>query len=88
MPGLRPNANVLAGVASLDGYDGGVQVTRRWLSLVAREQGPVVLRPTAAQPVAPPALDASILARMNVRWVVLAIDRDRLGHVAGWARRS
>ena len=27
---MRPNANVLAGVASIDGYDGGVQITERW----------------------------------------------------------
>ena len=30
VPGFRPNANVLAGVPSLDGYDGGVQITKRW----------------------------------------------------------
>ena len=29
VPGMRPNANVLAGVPSIDGYDGGVQITER-----------------------------------------------------------
>lgn len=28
--GLRPNANTLAGVRLLDGYDGGVAISRRW----------------------------------------------------------
>ena len=36
VPGLRPNANVLVGVPSIDGYDGGVQVTERWATALRR----------------------------------------------------
>ena len=38
VPGMRPNANVLAGVASIDGYDGGVQITERWADALRRFQ--------------------------------------------------
>jgi hypothetical protein len=30
--GLRPNANNLVGARSIDGYDGGIQITKRWLT--------------------------------------------------------
>ncbi len=36
LPGLRPNANVLVGVRSVDGYDGGVQITKRWAAALLR----------------------------------------------------
>ena len=34
--GLRPNANVLLGIRSIDGYDGGVQITDRWANSLRR----------------------------------------------------
>jgi hypothetical protein len=38
VPGLRPNANALNGIASIDGYDGGVQITERWADALRRFQ--------------------------------------------------
>jgi hypothetical protein len=38
VPGMRPNANVLNQVASIDGYDGGVQITERWADALRRFQ--------------------------------------------------
>jgi hypothetical protein len=83
VPGLRPNANVFEDVASLDGYDGGVQVTRRWESLILRGQDTVAfdlpMRNQLQFPLSP-----AVLARMNVRWVLLSTSRPRLDNVAGW----
>jgi hypothetical protein len=33
--GLRPNTNALFDIPSLDGYDGGVQVTDRWANALS-----------------------------------------------------
>jgi hypothetical protein len=68
---LRPNANALFEIPSLDGYDGGVQVTDRWASalssLVSAPFDPeLTLRAQIADP-----LDAGLLARFGVRWVVI-----------------
>lgn len=68
---LRPNANALFAIPSLDGYDGGVQVTDRWAtamsSLVAAPFDPeLTLRSQIAVP-----LDTSLMARFGVRWVVI-----------------
>lgn len=81
--GLRPNANVLEGIRSLDGYDGGVQVTKRWLSLILRgHEGPMFELPLRNQLDLP--LDPDAMARMNVRWVLLDLTRDWQGHVPAW----
>jgi hypothetical protein len=83
VPAMRPNANVLAGVASIDGYDGGVQITGRWADALRRFQADpptdLPLRNSLSLPVEPDAL-----ARLGVRWVL--IDRDRAPEVfiPGW----
>jgi hypothetical protein len=81
--GLRPNASVQAGVRSLDGYDGGVQVTKRWLALIAtvnpeptfelplRNQVPIPLVPATA-------------GTLGIRFVQIANDRDAAELVPGW----
>jgi hypothetical protein len=68
---LRPNANVTFGVRSLDGYDGGIQVTDRWARAVAELAGrPIVgdvpLRNQLAYP-----LDPAAFARFGVHWLML-----------------
>ncbi len=81
--GLRPNANVFRRIRSLDGYDGGVQVTTRWLDLVLRfHDGPDFTLPLRNQLDLP--LDPGAMARLDVRYVVLQADRDATTHVAGW----
>ncbi len=81
--GLRPNGNVLVGISSLDGYDGGVQVTKRWLTLAERDyDGPNVELPLRNQLALP--LDTEEMARMYVRWVLIDNTRDPAGHVPGW----
>jgi len=69
--GLRPNTNALFDIPSLDGYDGGVQVTDRWanaLSSLANEpfDPELTLRSQLAVPV-----DTGLLGRFGVRWVVI-----------------
>ncbi len=68
---LRPNANVLFGIRSLDGYDGGVQVTTRWVeTMEALSAGPFNRDLTLRSQIRLP-LDAGVLARFGVRWVML-----------------
>jgi len=81
--GFRPNTNVLAGVASLDGYDGGVQVTDRFVAL-GETTGPGVdpalpLRNKVPLPWLP--ADA---ARWGVRYLVVDNDRDAVSLLPGW----
>ncbi len=82
--GLRPNANVFNDVRSIDGYDGGVQVTTRWLDLVLRGgDGQEFNLPLRNQLVIP--LDPEAMARLNVRHVLIDLDRDWEQHVAEWS---
>lgn len=83
--GLRPNTNLTAGVRSIDGYDGGVQVTTRWAEAMAglsggRFDSELLLRDQVAPP-----LPAGALAGVGVRWVV--VDEERwpaATTVPGW----
>ena len=83
VPGMRPNTNVIAGVPSIDGYDGGVQVTTRWTEALRRftPEPPVELplRNSVQLPVDPVAL-----ARLGVRFVLLDIDRPADVFVPDW----
>ncbi len=68
---LRPNTNALFDVPSLDGYDGGDQVTTRWATAMGvLTEGPFdpvyTLRSQIALPV-----DAGALARYGVRWMLV-----------------
>ncbi len=80
VPGLRPNANALNDIRSLDGYDGGIQVTRRWLSIIVRDRDDIDFELPLRNHLALP-LDNAEMARLNVRWVLMALDRDALAHV-------
>ena len=81
--GLRPNANSWFGVRSIDGYDGGVQVTERWVRLAdrftAEPQREMPLRASLTAPVDPVAL-----ARLGVRWMVLDTTRDAAVWLPDW----
>lgn len=81
--GLRPNANVLAGVPSPDGYDGGVQITKRWASALERYTADppteLPLRNSLELPVTPDAM-----ARLGVRYVMLDLKRDPAVFIPDW----
>ena len=83
VPGLRPNANVINGIASIDGYDGGVQITKRWADALRRFQpDPPIelpLRNSLTIPIEPDAL-----ARLGVRYVLLDIGRSSTDFIPGW----
>ena len=83
VPGMRPNANVLAGVASIDGYDGGVQVTERWADALRRFQpDPPIdlpLRNSLTLPIEP-----EPLARLGVRYILLDNKRPADVFIPGW----
>ncbi len=78
---LRPNANATYGARSIDGYDGGPWVTKRWVagvSSIAVEDFDATL-PVSWQLALP--LDAQDLARLGVGWAV--VDRAPVGQPDG-----
>lgn len=81
--GLRPNANIWFGLRSIDGYDGGVQVTKPWADALRRFTAEpaldMPLRSSLRAPVSP-----SDMARLGVRWMVVARDRDPAEWVPNW----
>jgi hypothetical protein len=67
--GLRPNANTLAGVRLLDGYDGGVAISRRWNAALLQ------ISPTHSDALVlgaqlPEALDPAVFARLGIRYAL------------------
>jgi hypothetical protein len=83
VPGLRPNANAINGVASIDGYDGGVQITQRWADALRRFQPDppteLPLRNSLSVPVEP-----GPMARLGVRFVLLDLVRPAADFIPGW----
>jgi hypothetical protein len=82
---LRPNANATAGVRSIDGYDGGIQVTDRWARAMSEVAGqPVISDEPLRNQLAYP-LDPAVFARFGVRWLMLDTTFVRPAVVApGW----
>jgi hypothetical protein len=84
VPGLRPNANVLHEIASIDGYDGGVQITARWADALRRFQPDppteLPLRNSLTLPI-----EAGPLARLGVRYVLLDLARPPADFIPGWS---
>ena len=83
VPGLRPNANVLHEIASIDGYDGGVQITQRWADALRRFQPDppteLPLRNSLTLPIEP-----GPLARLGVRYILLDLARPPADFIPGW----
>ena len=83
VPGLRPNTNTLNEIASLDGYDGGVQITERWADALRRFQpDPPIdlpLRNSLTLPIEP-----EPLARLGVRYVLIDLARPPADFIPGW----
>lgn len=83
VPGMRPNANVLHGVASIDGYDGGVQITQRWADALRRFQPDppteLPLRNSLTLPIEP-----EPLGRLGVRYILLDLARPPADFIPGW----
>lgn len=81
--GLRPNSNTWFGLRSLDGYDGGVQVTQAWTEMLsafsATPAFDLPLRNSISAPV-----PTEQLARFGVRWMVLSSDRAPTEWVPDW----
>ena len=81
--GLRPNSNTWFGLRSLDGYDGGVQVTQPWTEMLyAFSATPVIDLPLRNSLPAP--VPTKQLARFGVRWMVLSDDRSAAEWVPDW----
>ena len=83
VPGMRPNANVVNGVASIDGYDGGVQITQRWADALRRFQPDppteLPLRNSLTLPIEP-----EPLGRLGVRYILLDLARPPADFIPGW----
>ena len=83
--GMRPNVNAVFDIRSIDGYDGGPQVTEAWIEAVhALTHGPVNTELTLRAGDAVP-LDAELYARFGVRWAL--VDNSVLAarvQVPGW----
>jgi hypothetical protein len=83
VPGLRPNANVLADVRSIDGYDGGVWITKRWAAALRRlNPTPDVELPLRNAALLP--LDTDALGRLGVHYVLIDRSRPVEAMVPGW----
>lgn len=81
--GFRPNTNVLAGVASLDGYDGGVQVTQRFAALIERlSPSPQIELPLRNN--IPPPIGLDLASDLGLRWVLMDDRRDAEAILPGW----
>lgn len=81
--GFRPNTNVLAGVRSLDGYDGGVQITERFAELIRRiSPAPEIELPLRNN--LPIPLTTSAGAELGLRYVLLDDRRDGVTLLPGW----
>ena len=81
--GFRPNTNVLAEVRSLDGYDGGVQVTDRFVALEASQTS--VVDPTLPlRNHLPQSWRPEDAAELGVRWVLIDPNRDVATQLPGW----
>ena len=84
VPGLRPNANVLHGIPSIDGYDGGVQITERWADALRRFQPDppteLPLRNSLTLPIEP-----GPLGRLGVRYILLDLARPADDFIPGWS---
>ena len=83
VPGLRPNANVLFRIRSIDGYDGGVQITERWANALRRftpdPDSELPLRNSLSLPIEP-----EPLGRLGVRYILLDRDRPAEVFIPGW----
>ncbi len=83
VPGLRPNANVLNDIRSIDGYDGGVQITERWATALRRfSPDPDITLPMRNALTVP--LDQAQLARLGVRYVLIDRRRPADEVLPGW----
>ena len=81
--GFRPNTNVFAEVRSLDGYDGGVQVTDRFVALEASQTS--VVDPTLPlRNHLPQSWRPEDAAELGVRWVLIDPNRDVATQLPGW----
>ena len=68
---MRPNANAQLGVSSIDGYDGGSALTRRWINAMSDlSGGPFEQDLTLRSQVRFP-LDPELFARYGVRWALI-----------------
>jgi hypothetical protein len=81
--GFRPNTNALAEVSSLDGYDGGVQVTTRFADLGAW-LAPGVDAALPLRNKLPESFTPELATTLGVRWAVLDNRRDAEVQLPGW----
>lgn len=85
--GLRPNANTLSGVRMLDGYDGGVAISRRWHAALLQVNATHNDMVFGAQ--LPLALDPDTFARLGIRFVLYDPVRGPAeDSLPGWVHRE
>ncbi len=85
--GLRPNANTLAGVRMLDGYDGGVAISRRWHAALLQINPAYNDLVFGAQ--LPAILDPAAFARLGIRFVLYDPARGpATAALPGWVQRE
>jgi hypothetical protein len=81
--GFRPNTNALAEVRSLDGYDGGVQITDRFQALLATQK-PLTDPNLPLRNHLPASWQPTDAAAIGVRWVLIDARRDVATQLPGW----
>lgn len=85
--GLRPNANSLAGVRMLDGYDGGISISRRWHAALLQVNPSFNDYIFAAQ--LPNVVRPAEFARLGIRFVLYDPVRGPAStNLPGWVQRE
>lgn len=81
--GLRPNTNTLNGIRSIDGYDGGVQITHRWATALDRFTPSPIIDFPLRNNLLPP-IDTRVAARTGIHHLVVDRSRFDASVAQGW----
>ena len=83
--GMRPNANSIVGVRSIDGYDGGAAISRRWHAGLLQIIPTINDMPFRAQ--VPYVLEQEAMARLGVHYILFDPSRGSgTEAMPGWKR--
>lgn len=85
--GMRPNANSILGIRSIDGYDGGTAISRRWHAALLQIIPTINDLPFRGQ--APYVLEQEPMARLGVHYVMFDPTRGSGAEaMPGWTRAT
>ncbi len=83
----RPNTNVFDGSRSLDGYDGGVQITERYFDLLERLDS-ATPREMPLRNQIPLPLETEFAAELGLRWALVDNTHEAAEILQGWTKTA